>query len=284
MNTSDSMQALRRANPRARDDFARSVETAAEALHARVAAAADVTVDPGAPRPHRRRRLVGVSAAGVALAAAAAMAAVLTLGSPGVGPGVANAATAVRNAAAVTAAASDRSGTAVVRITHNGELWAGSTIRWHDEDLAVSRDAPRRRGKAGDELLVVGGVLYLLEDGRWVMAGSPASVDPDSGTTPDEYLAMVGEDTGGATLRRMVDGMTGLTESRLGDGSTVYSGSVAAGLVARESGVKDGEALRVFPFGYVAHDQAGNASAAASTARLASSRPPAATDATTSPV
>jgi hypothetical protein len=262
MNTSESFQALRRANPRARDGFAQSAEPAAEALHARVVTA---TVDAGGPgepaRRPTRRRLLRASAAGVSLAAVAAMAAVLTLGSPGVGPGVANAATAVRDAAAVTAAASDRSGTAVVRITHNGELWAGSTIRWHDEDLAVSRDAPRRRGKAGDELLVVGGVLYLLEDGRWVMAGSPSSVDPDSGTTPDEYLAMVAEDVGGATLRRLVDGMTGLTKRPLGDGGTVYSGSVAAGQVARESGFKDGEALRVFPFGYVAHDQAADPAA-----------------------
>jgi hypothetical protein len=181
---------------------------------------------------------------------------VLTLGSPGVGPGVANAATAVRNAAAVTAAAAEESGTAVVRITHNGELWAGSTIRWNERDVAVSRDIPQRRGKAGDELLVVNGVVYLLEEGSWVMAGSPAGIDPDSGTTPDEYLAMVGEDVSGATLRRLVDGMTDPTESQLPDGGTVYSGSVAAGLVARETGFKEGQALRVLPFGYVAHDDA----------------------------
>jgi hypothetical protein len=261
MNTTDSFQALRRANPRARDGFARSAESAAEALHARVVAAADgMDAGPGVParRPVPRRRLVGVSAVGVSLAATAVMAAVLTLGSPGVGPGVANAATAVRNAAAVTAAAAEESGTAVVRITHNGELWAGSTIRWNERDVAVSRDAPQRRGKAGDELLVVDGVLYGLdpEDGGWVEFGSPASIDPDSGTTPDEYLAAVREDVGGTTLRRMVGGMTGLTTDQLGDGTTVYSGSVAAGLVARESGFKEGQALRVFPFGLVAHDQA----------------------------
>jgi hypothetical protein len=264
MNTSDSLQALRRANPRARDDVARSAEAAADALHARIviAAAATDAVAEGAPRPRRRRRLARVSAVGVSLAAAAAVAAVLTLSSPGVGPGVANAAVAVRNAAAVTAAAAERSGTAVVRITHGGEPWAGTTIRWNGEDIAISRDHPQRRGKAGVELLVVDGVLYLLEDGRWVMAGSPASIDPDSGTTPDEYLAAVREDVGGATLRRMTDGMTGLTEHPLGDGSTVYSGSVAAGLVARESGFKEGQALRVFPFGYVAHGEAADPDAA----------------------
>jgi hypothetical protein len=264
MNTSESFQALRRANPRGRDGFAWSVESAADALHARIViTAADVAVDAGAPRPRRRRRLVRVSAVGVSLAAVAAMAAVLTLGSPGVGPGVANAATAVRDAAAVTAAAAEQSGTAVVRITHDGELWAGTTVRWHDRDVSITRDAPLRRGKAGDELLVVDGVMYGQdpEDGGWVMMGSPQSIDPDSGTTPDEYLAAVGEDTGGATLRRLIDAMTGLTTRDLGDGATAYSGSVAAGEVARESGFKEGQAIRVFPFGYVAHDEAADPAA-----------------------
>jgi hypothetical protein len=261
MNASDSFQALRRANPRARDGYAESVEATAETLHERVLTAA---VDAGPPRLRRRRRLVGASAVGVSLVAAAAMAAVLTLGSPGVGPGVANAATAVRNAAAVTAVAADRSGTAVVRITHDGDPWAGTTIRWNDSDIAISRDAPPRpQRRPGTELLVVDGAMYGFdpEDGGWVELGSPANIDPDSGTTPDEYLAAVTEDVGGATVRRLVDGMTGPTETKLGDGATVYRGSVAAGLVARESGFKEGQAIRVFPFGYVAHDQAADPNA-----------------------
>ena len=198
---------------------------------------------------------------GVSLAAAAAMAAVLTVGSPG--PGVATAAAAVKQAVTVTAAAGERSGTAVVRITHNGQIWAGTTIRWHGKDLAVSRDGPGRQGRAGSELLVVDGTLYLFDpaDGGWVMAGDPSSIDPDSGTTPEEYLAAVGEDVGGATLHRITDGMTGLTSRQLGDGSTVYSGAVAAGLIARESGVKEGQPIRVLPFGHVAHDEAANPAA-----------------------
>jgi hypothetical protein len=98
--------------------------------------------------------------------------------------------------------------------------------------------------------------MYVIEDSRWVNIGSPNSIDPDSGTTPDEYLAAVREDVGGATLRRITNGMTGLTTRALDDGSTVYSGAVAAGLIARESGFKEGQAIRVLPFGYVAHDQA----------------------------
>jgi hypothetical protein len=66
----------------------------------------------------------------------------------------------------------------------------------------------------------------------------------------------VQEDVGGVTLRRITDGMTGLTTQQLEDGSSIYRGAVAAGLVARESGFKEGQAIRVFPFGYVAHDEA----------------------------
>ena len=173
------------------------------------------------------------------------------------------AAAAVKQAATVTAAAAEHSGTAVVRITRNGQIWAGTTIRWRDQDLAVSRDGPGRHGRAGSELLVVDGTLYLFDpaDGGWVMAGDPSSIDPDSGTTPEEYLAAVGEDVGGATLRRITDGMTGLTSRQLGDGSTVYGGAVAAGLIAREAGVKDGQPIRVLPFGHVAHDEAANPAA-----------------------
>jgi hypothetical protein len=95
-------------------------------------------------------------------------------------------------------------------------------------------------------------------NGRWVKLGDPGNIDPGSGTTPDEYLAAVREDVGGVTLRRITDGMTGLTTHHLGDGSTVYSDTVAAGLIARETGFKQGQAIRVLPFGFVAHDEAAN--------------------------
>jgi hypothetical protein len=262
MNKSESFQALRRANPRVKDGFAPSVEAAAEAVRAQIVTAGEARApELRTRRSHPRRRLVGVSAAGAALAAAAAVAAFLTVGSPG-GPGVEDAAAAVKRAATVTAASAERSGTAVVRITHYGEVWAGTTIRWHDEDVAVSSDFPRRPGrKAGSELLVVDGIMYGVEDGRWVVLGSPESIDPGSSTTPDEYLAAVREDIGGVTLRRIAGGVSGLTTRRLDDGSTVYGGTVAAGLIARETGFKGGQPIRVLPFGYVAHDEAANPAA-----------------------
>jgi hypothetical protein len=258
MNASDSLQALRRANPRARPGFAESVEAATEAVRAHIVDATPAVIRR--PRPHARRW--GVAAAAASLAVIATAAAVLVVGSPGSGPGVENATAAVKRAAAVTAASAEHSGTAVVRITYNGALWAGMTIRWNGEDLSLASDAPVRRGKAGSRMLVVDGVMYGVDerDGGWVVLGPPESIDPGSGTTPDEYLAAVREDVGGTTLRRLAAAMTGLTASRH-DGSTVYRGRVAAGALARESGFKEGRAIRVLPFGFVAHGEAADPSA-----------------------
>jgi hypothetical protein len=276
MRTPESIEALRRANPRARAGFAESAGAATEELHARVVAAARAAgLEAGAPaavsgaapdgqmtgrsraarrRFRPRRRLVGVSTLGASLTAAVALAAFLAVSSPGVG----SAAAAVRKAATVTAASAERSGTAVVRMTHDGKPWTGATIRWHGHDLSVVSDTPGQTGRNGRRLLLVHGTLYGTEPvhGGWVELGSPRNIDPNSGTTPDEYLAAVREDVGGTTLRRLTAGMTGLTTRKLGDGSTVYSGSVAAGLVARETGFKEGQTIRVLPFGYVAHDEA----------------------------
>jgi hypothetical protein len=251
MNTSESFRALRRANPRAKEGFARSVDAVAAAVHAQIDG---VHVE----RP-RGRRLVGLSAA-AALAAIAVAATILAVGSPS---GVEDATAALESAAAVTAASAERSGIAVVRITHDGELWAGTTIRWNGEDIALSSN----NGRAGSELRVVDGTVYGIDerDGGWIAMGTPANIDPDSGTTPTEHLAAVRQDVGGTTLRRLADGMTGLTTRRAG-GSTVYRGTVAAGLIARETGVKEGRSIRVFPFGFVAHDEAADPAAPLDTA------------------
>lgn len=267
MNTPDSLKALRRANPRTKAGYVHTVDTVEDAVRAQIAAA-------GASRTDRTGRAAALLAprrrfaAGALLAAAAAAAAVLTLGSPGDDTGIENAAAAVKRAATVTAASADRSGTVVVRITHDGEVWAGTTIRWHDDDISISGDAPRRGRKAGDELRVVDGTLYGSdpEGGGWIEQGSPANIDPDSGTTPAEYLAAVLEDVEGVTLRRLGDNMTALTTTRLDDGSTVYAGTVPAGQIARESGFKEGQRIRVFPFGYVAHDEASDPAAPLDTA------------------
>jgi hypothetical protein len=256
MSTPDSLEALRRANPRAKAGFAEAVAATAATVRTEIGERAYAPESHGSDRS---RRLAGISAAAASVAAAA-VAAILFVGSPGGGPGVEDAAAAFRQAASLTAAEAERSGTAVVRVTHGGELWAAKTVRWHGGDIAISAEAPVRRGRPGSGLLVVDGVLYGIEDGRWAELGSVNSIDPDSGTTPDEHLAAVREDVGGRTLRRITGNMTGPATSPLADGSTVYSGSVAAGSIARETGFKEGKAIRVLPFGYVAHGEAADPS------------------------
>ena len=207
-------------------------------------------------RPHRR--LVGITAA-AALAAAAA-AALLTVGSSGLTPGVEDAAAAIKKAAKLTAASADKSGSVDVRITHDGQLWAGKVIRWNGDDLELNDSS--RRPQSGYPLLVVDGIIYGHDPGHegWVEIGPTSSIDPGSGTTPTEQLEAIREDVGGTTLRRMTAAMTatGLTTATQNDGSTVYSGTLPAGQIARETGFKEGQAIRVFPFGYVAHDAAAN--------------------------
>jgi hypothetical protein len=214
------------------------------------------------------RGFAGALAAGASLALATAVAALFIVASPGGGPAVEDAAASVRQAAKLTVASAKESGTAVVRITNDHELWAQKTIRWNGGDLSVSDDAPQRPGHARSELLLVDGLIYGIDpaDGAWVEQGGPENIDPDSGTTPDEYLAAVGEDVGGATLRRLTDAMTGLTTEQLEDGSTVYTGSVAAKEIARESGYKEGQTIRVLPFGYVAHGEGADPAAAVAAA------------------
>ena len=241
---SESLQALRRANPRANPGFTELVDSARVRI--------DTGVRAVPLRSHRRRARLPLAAAAVVASVAAALVAL----SPGGTPGVENATAAVQRAATVTAAAANRSGTVVVRITHDGQPWAGKTVRWNGNDVSIT-DHLDRAGRPGGELRVVNGQMYGPDvDGGWVELGPPESIDPGSGTTPTEQLAAVREDVGGVTLQRITRGMRGLVASRLADGSTVYRGTVAAGLIARESGFKEGERIRVFPFGYVAHDQA----------------------------
>lgn len=223
------------------------VEAAGERVRAQTFATPKATV---------RRRRVRVSA-GASLAVAATVAALFVVASSGGETATA----AVERAGSVSAASAEESGTAVVRITDGGELWGGSTIRWNGADLSVVSDSPSRSGRrAGEELRVVDGMVYGADPrGGWLGQGSPKNIDPGSGTTPDELLAVVREDVGGMTLRRITGGMTGLKTTHLGNGSTIYSGTVASGLIARETAFKEGRSIRVLPFGYVALEAADGA-------------------------
>jgi DNA-directed RNA polymerase specialized sigma24 family protein len=203
--------------------------------------------------------VIGVPAATALIALAVAT--VLVFGSPNGSQQVTPAA-AIDHAVSVSAAAAEQSGTVSIEVTQDGNLWGARTVRWNGSDVSITNEDPGRVRRA--ELIVVDGTLYgpnpEAQDG-WLELGSPASIDPDSGTTPDEYLATVRADAGGDTFRRITGAMTDLT-TRPGDtGSVVYSGTVPAGDFAPETGTKEGVPIRVLPYGYVAQDDASNPAA-----------------------
>ncbi len=263
MPTSNALRELRRANPRSDPDFDRSLE-ATDDLANRIVRSSPVL--PGdATRPRSPGRALGmrgrapVRVGSAVLVAAAIVAAFVIVGRPGAG-GIKSASAAVVQAAEATADSASSSGTATVAMTHDGEAWTHKTVQWDGTDLDVVDSSQGRQGNR--ELLVVDGVMYGQDpNGRWLTLGSPDSIDPGTGTTPDDYLAITHADVSGATLSQIVAGMTDLTTEQRDDGSTVYRGSVPAGLVATKDGFKEGESIRVFPFGYVAHDQAADPAA-----------------------
>jgi hypothetical protein len=231
-------------------------------------ATADMSDEPRPRQVRGRRGLLGISAAGLAVAAAAAVVAVIVaVGSPPGSLGVPSAAAAVQKAVTLSAASAQQSGTVHVQITHDGMPWAIKVIRWNGDDIEITDNSPGGPS-SGSPILVVNGTLYGHDPSYqgWVEVGPVSSIDPGSGTTPTDQLGAIREDVGGATLQRVVAAMTGLTTAHRSDGSTVYSGTVAAGQIARETGFKEGQAIRVFPFGYVAHDAAADPASQLSTA------------------
>jgi hypothetical protein len=259
MNGTDGLDALRRANPRHKPGFPGTATELTRAAGTLADAPAPARLDAPRGRARRspsawRRPVIGIPAAAAAIAVV--VVAALAVGSPGGSPAVSPAA-AIEQAVIVSAQAAEDSGTVAIEMTQDGGLWASRTVRWNGSDIVVTRADPGLVGRR--DLLVVGGILYgpdpENEDG-WIELGDPASIDPDSGTTPDEYLATVRADVGGHTFRRITEAMADLTTSPGGDGSTVYQGTVPAGVLAPETGTKEGQSIRVLPYGYVAHDDA----------------------------
>jgi hypothetical protein len=115
MTVSESLNALRRADPRARAGFEEAVEAAGAAVRARLATAGPVTPRISARRHRRRMPLAAV-------AVAIAVALVVAGGWPDGRPGHDDAVAAVKRAATISAASAERSGTATVRVVHDGVL------------------------------------------------------------------------------------------------------------------------------------------------------------------
>lgn len=268
MNVTNSLDALRRANPRRTPRYEQELDDLATAALTRIklASAGDQGSTRFVPSSGRSRRRIGRPAVAIPASAAALLAAAvvtfsLVVGSP-VGPSAVPPAAAMEHAVARTATAADKSGIVRIEITQDGQLWATETVHWNGNNVSLGDQQPVR---SGGDLLLVDGMMYAQDDpsapGQWVAIGSPDSIDPGSGTTPNEFLAAARADAGGATLRRITAAMTDLTTTKGDDSSTVYEGHVPAGELARESGFKEGEAIRVLPYGYVAHGNASDPSA-----------------------
>jgi hypothetical protein len=262
--STDSIQALQRANPRRQPGYDDMLDRLARAALERHELLTHRLVTT-ASAPRRRTRRVGTRSAGALSIGAGALVtvlvvAILVAGSP-VGSQAVPPAAAMEHAVEVTATAAGESGIVDVEMTQDGELWAAKTVHWNGDDLSITDGDPAGFGRR--DLLVVDWMMYGHDPeapGRWIELGSPDSIDPGTGTTPDDYLTAVHEDAGGETLRRITSAMTDLTSGAGADGSTIYSGHVPAGDLARETGTKDGQTLRVLPYGFVAHDEAGDPS------------------------
>ena len=249
MSTSESFRAFR-ANPRNDATFPESVENVAGEVRARVATSTDVA---SSPRP--RRRVLGASAAAAAVAAAG-VAAFLTIGSPSGGPEASSATAAIERAATVAQPLPSSPALPVVRITHDGEPLGRQDGSVERRGRGHCREGAPVQARGAGEMRVVDELYGPDADGSWLMLGSPSNIDPDSGTTPAEYLAAVREDVGGA-LPRVARGAARRLTSRLADGSSVYTGTVPAGAIARRR-ASESQHIRVLPFGYVARDEAEN--------------------------
>jgi hypothetical protein len=246
----ETLDALRRANPRAEPGLDEAVEAVDRVVRAQLGTSLEAL-------PRGRRSRHGLVRFSVALVACTAVAAVVV--STSTGPsGPPSAAAALSKAATLTAAAADKSGTAAVRLKNGDDLLAGATIRWHGNDLSVSSDPSAQLGEAGSKMLSVGGTYLVIgrlaAEWGWTAFGSPHVIDSGNGTTSAEYLAAVRNNVGGDTLKRITGAMTNPTTRQLADGSTVYSGPVKADEVTVATGPdNNGIETRVLPFGFVAH-------------------------------
>ncbi len=265
MSLSNSLEALRRANlldGAGYDDLLDRLACAA-LEHRELTADRPSTADSRKPRWTRRpigARATGAFPIGAGVLVAVVVIALLMAGSP-LGPQALPPAAAMEHAVEVTATAADESGIVEVEITQDGELWAAKTVHWNGDDLSVSESdtsASHRR-----DLLVVDWMMYGHDPeapGEWVELRISRQHRPRHRNDAGRLPVRGHEDAGGETLRRITSAMTDLTTSAGADGSTIYQGHVPAGDLARETGTKDGQTLRVLPYGYVAHDQASNPS------------------------
>ena len=130
----------------------------------------------------------------------------------------------------------------VDRDDRDGLPWAAKTVLWNGADLSVTDDAPSLRAARANCAWSPARCTHRDPEtpGAWGELGSPDSIDPGSGTTPDDYLKRSRADVGGVTLRRITESMTGLSTARTETVARSTPAPVPAGVLAPETGLKEG--------------------------------------------
>jgi hypothetical protein len=220
MPTDYSLYALREANPLNQPGFDESIEHY-NALRIRIAAD-PVTAPRRLSHLAGRPRLIALSAAA---AAALSLAGVLIAVTLSAAP--ASAYAAAKKAIAASSAGALDSGT--MTLTSRGPIGRGitsmvNTIRWNGDDIAIASGTEGRVLPGFDQLLLVGGGVYLQRtDGSWLhYARQPDLKTPlyDPAGRSARSLAA------GSRAAEIIASAYGLQKTVQPDGSTVYSGTI----------------------------------------------------------
>ena len=215
MPSSESLEDLRRANPRNQPGFAELVDEY-EPLKAQIVATPIAAPRRSKPRRLPRRRLIGVSMAVAALTVAAMLGGVFLSGGS-----TDSAYAAAKKAVAVTSANAVNSGTIVTRLSRDGATVATETTSWNGSDISLKTVL-----YTASELRLVGQDSYgLRPDGRWTHYDASALGLP---AFLKEMLASARVDVAGTTVRNIIDATSGLEQTENADGSTTYSGTANA--------------------------------------------------------
>lgn len=218
MPSTESLEDLRRANPRNQPGFTEPVDEY-ESLRAQIVATEVAAPRRSTPRRLPRRRLVSVSTAGALLVTTAVLSGVFLSG--GSTP---SAYAAAEKAVAATFASTVDSGTIFTRVygDGSGSVTVTSTVRWNGSDISVTAGDFGVGGEVRARL--VGGEAYEQDPGgHWTHYAGGAFGYPRA---LKMALASAQADVAGKTVRTVLAHMIGSIEKiDNADGSTTYTGT-----------------------------------------------------------
>jgi hypothetical protein len=191
-------------------------------------------VPPWSRQVAQRRRLIGLSAAAATVVATGIVVGLLvTAASPP------SAYAAAKRAMAATA--SVPSGTMTLSTGTSSSIAGGkstvATVRWNGKDLAIAAGTEGNVLPGFDQLLLVGGGVYLRRaDGSWLHYASEADLESSlgSGTVLAAYGLAVA-----SRAAQIIASAYGLQKTEQPDGSTVYSGTIPPNSPAKGAPSKD---------------------------------------------